>query len=477
YNGNGVMDLIIGDVAFSNLNLLINGGSSVNTNSDMISSDPLFPINSVAVNLEIFPAAFYVDVDFDGIKDLIVGTNARNVSSNELSVLFYKNTGSNDQPNFVYQTNAFLQEQMIEHGTATTPVITDIDNDGLQDLFISNFFRHKAGMLKESTIAFYKNTGTATEPELTFIDNDFLNLSQTSYGLKITPTFGDLTGDGLNDLILGLENGTLVFYRNNSSPPAIGFAPPVLGMTDNSGTVISVGQYAAPQLFDLNEDGLLDLIIGRKTGELVYYKNIGTNSTPSFSLYNSTLGNVDLATDSPDGYAYPHFFMHNDTIRLFVGASDGKLRYYKNIEENLDPGQSFEMVSNSYLGINTGAYSSFAVTDIDGDGRLNLFAGQDLGGLHHFEADPNSTLTINEMDDELFMAVFPNPTEGSFKIVVHDKGSYDFMLADAFGNCLVTGRAASSETEIDLNHVAKGVYFLRIVGNEGSVALRKVIKN
>jgi len=477
YNGNGVMDLIIGDVAFSNLNLLINGGSSVNTNSDMISSDPLFPINSVAVNLEIFPAAFYVDVDFDGIKDLIVGTNARNVSSNELSVLFYKNTGSNDQPNFVYETNAFLQEQMIEHGTATTPVITDIDNDGLQDLFISNFFRHKAGMLKESTIAFYKNTGTATEPELTFIDNDFLNLSQTSYGLKITPTFGDLTGDGLNDLILGLENGTLVFYRNNSSPPAIGFAPPVLGMTDNSGTVISVGQYAAPQLFDLNEDGLLDLIIGRKTGELVYYKNIGTNSTPSFSLYNSTLGNVDLATDSPDGYAYPHFFMHNDTIRLFVGASDGNLHYYRNIEQNLDPGQSFEMVSNSYLGINTGAYSSFAVTDIDGDGRLNLFAGQDLGGLHHFEADPNSTLMTNEIDDELFMAVFPNPTEGSFKIVVHDKGSYDFMLADAFGNCLVTGRAASSETEIDLNHVAKGVYFLRIVGNEGSVALRKVIKN
>ena len=58
----------------------------------------------------MFPAAFFVDTDFDGKKDLIVSANAKNVSENETSVWFYKNMGSNSNPTFVYQTNAFCKK-------------------------------------------------------------------------------------------------------------------------------------------------------------------------------------------------------------------------------------------------------------------------------------------------------------------------------------------------------------------------------
>jgi hypothetical protein len=64
YDNDGVKDLILGDVSFGNLNLLINGGTNVNANSAMISVDPLFPSNSTPINLEVFPAGYYVDVDF-----------------------------------------------------------------------------------------------------------------------------------------------------------------------------------------------------------------------------------------------------------------------------------------------------------------------------------------------------------------------------------------------------------------------------
>ena len=49
---------------------------------------------------------------------------------------------------------------------------------------------------------------------------------------------------------------------------------------------------------------------------------------------------------------------------------------------NLDgESQSFTIESNNYLGINTEGYSSFWVADMNSNGDLELYAGQDLGGM------------------------------------------------------------------------------------------------
>jgi hypothetical protein len=475
YDNDGVMDLILGDVAFHNMNLLINGGNLPNENSDMISVDPLFPSNSAPVDIEIFPAAFIVDVDFDGVKDLVVGTNARNVSANEKSVWFYKNTGSNDLPNFVYQTDAFLQKEMIEHGTGSIPALVDIDNDGLMDLFVGNFFRHLPDMLKESSIAFYKNTGTSTEAEYTFIDDNFMNLSQNTYGLRMYPAFGDLTGDGLQDLIIGREDGTLVYLRNTSSLPGISFAAPVVNLTDNNGTIITAGSYASPQLFDLNMDGLLDLVIGKKTGEIMYYQNIGTTSTPSFQLKNATLGGVDIATDSPDGYAAPHFFKHNDTVHLFLGGVSGTLYYYKDIEDNLESG-AFTLVSSSLLDISVGSYSNFAVYDVDNDGNLNMFVGQDLGGVYHFEVVPGSTAGLKPIETGSSFMVYPNPTKGQLTVKCSSESEMTLELADLFGKSILNGVEFSNQTEVDLSNLPSGVYLLKLTDPNGNQITKRVIR-
>ena len=64
--------------------------------------------------------------------------------------MFYKNTGSNNISNFVYNTNSFLQDGMIDHGSGSIPVFCDINGDGLQDMFVSNFFSYKDLAQKES---------------------------------------------------------------------------------------------------------------------------------------------------------------------------------------------------------------------------------------------------------------------------------------------------------------------------------------
>jgi hypothetical protein len=476
-DNSGVLDLVLGDVSYPNLNLLINGGTAPNTNSVMISNDNAFPSNSLPANLQVFPAAFWVDTDFDSKKDLIVGANAKNISENETSVIQYKNVGTNANPLFVHQTNAFLQNEMIEHGTASIPVFFDYDQDGLEDLFISNFFRYKPVLDKEASIAYYKNTGTSTNPVFTFIDNDFLNLSSSAYGFHMVPTFGDLDNDGDKDLILGLENGTLVYFQNTSIAPSMTFAAPIPNFTDDQGTIISSGQYATPQLFDLNKDGLLDLILGRKTGEIMYFENIGTATSPSFQLKNDTLGNIDLTTTSPDGFPVPHFFRHNDTTILFLGGIDGQLHFYNTIDNNITSGSSFTLFSNNFLGIDVGSYSSFWVNDIDSDGLLNMFVGQDLGGLYHFEVDPNSQASVFEIENAIDLILYPNPTNGEIIIASKNIDMLNASVTDLFGKEIRQKISFAGKTIIDLHDEASGIYLVLVADQHGNKVVKRVVKN
>jgi hypothetical protein len=477
-NNSGVKDLILGDVSHTNLNLLINGGTAPNTNSPMISSDMNFPSNTTPVNLSIFPASFFIDVDFDGKKDLIVGANAKGASQNEKSIHFYKNTGSNEVPHFVFNTTSFLQDEMIEVGTGSIPVLFDQNNDGKEDLIISNFYRYVEPLSKESSFVSFRNTGSLDNPEFTLHDFNYLNLSQQGLGLRMVPTFGDIDGDGDKDLFIGLENGTLVFYENIASPgsPASFFSP-MINYADENGAIISTNSYCFPQLFDLNNDGLLDLILGKRTGEIMYYQNVGTSQNPSFSLVTNKLGNINVAEFFSNGYAAPHFFKHNDTLHLFVGAYNGKLHYYNQIEGNISDGQEFNLVSDNFLNIGVEGYSSFFVNDVDNDGFLNLFVGGDLGGIMHFEHNPNSSVWVNETKMIENIEVYPNPSSESFKLKVSENliSKANFNIVNLQGKSILQKQILDAETSFEVSE--NGIYFLILYSdNQESIGVKKLIK-
>ena len=466
-DGNGVKDLLLGDVAYPSINFLTNGGTTVNSNSLMISANPNFPANSTPVSMQLFPAAFWVDVDFDSKKDLLVAPNAKNVSENETSVLKYKNTMSNTNPNFVFETKAFLQEDMIEHGTGSIPVLTDLDNDGLVDLFVANYFSYKPTLTKESRIAYYKNTGTTNNPVFTFIDNDFLNLSQSGLGLRMVPSFGDLNNDGKKDIILGLENGTVCYLQNTTSGSIPTFSTPITNYQDHVGQTINVGQFATPQLFDLNQDGKLDLIIGKKTGEILYYQNKGTLTSPSFELINSNLGNVDVSSSiSPDGFAVPHFFRNLDTTYLMVGSLEGAIYFYDSIDENLASGTGFRTISSNFLNQdkNIGGYSACTVGDLDNDSNLDLFIGQDLGGLFYLEHDSLSNLSLmNPFFTLPEIHVYPNPAYDKITITSDiDLNNFEILVYSSTGK-LVDKKIGKMKTiDFSITDYTNGMYFIQI---------------
>jgi hypothetical protein len=222
------------------------------------------------------------------------------------------------------------------------PVLFDYNEDGSKDLVIGNLFRFLPGLLKESTSALYLNTGTATNPIYSYADYDIFNLSGKGYGLKSVPAFGDIDGDGDEDLFLGIEDGTITYYENQSVGAGAVFTTGQNNYQDNTGSTIFSGGVAYPQLFDLDRDNLLDLIIGRKDGKIDFYKNVGSANVPEFALQDNSLGEVNVATLTPDGFAAPHFFRHNDTTHLFTGADNGRLWYFNEIDGNLGNTDTFE---------------------------------------------------------------------------------------------------------------------------------------
>jgi hypothetical protein len=476
YDNSGVYDLVLGDVNLNSLALLLNGGTDVNTNSAMNELDLNFPSNTTPANVSIFPAAYYIDVDFDSKKDLLVTPSAKGISQNEKSIYFYKNIGTSLNPVFNFQSKNYFQSEMLEVGTGSIPVFVDQNGDGLKDLLIANFFKYKEPLSKESAIVSFVNVGNVTTPEFTFFESNFMNLTSQDLGLRFVPAFGDIDSDGDQDLFLGLDNGNLNFYENIAGAGnPLSFSNPISNFTDNNGTPITTSSYCFPQLFDLNEDGKLDLILGKKTGEIMFYENIGTPQNPSFALKNGKLGEIDVATASPDGYPTPHFFKFEDTIRLFLGAFDGKIRFYDGISEHLDSNETFNLISDNFLGINADAYSSCWINDIDNDGNLNMFVGGDLGGIFHLEHDENSNLSLKENKKEKpQIIVSPNPSSGLLNLVWSDKfdSNSSFEISNILGEIVFFSDTIKSN--IDITMLPNGIYFLKIKSEKELVL--KVVK-
>ena len=453
--GNGVKDIILGDFDYPGLNLLTNIGKPDSAHID--AQDTVFPSNSKAVDIVSFPAASSVDVDNDGLNDIIVSPfeGRFDIVQSLKSVWLYKNTGTLQKPVYTFQSDNFLQGDMIDVGSGAYPVFFDYDSDGLTDIILSNYGYRDTSYYVDgnlvssfrSKLALLRNTGTKNNPDIKLINRDFANIS----ALKIIgayPAFADLDADGDIDMLLGNADGTLIYYENTAGKGN----PANFVLNQKKYQNISAGQYSTPQLFDINGDSLKDLVIGNRKGTLYYYKNTGTKNVPLFTLITKTFGMVNVADTSVSytGYSVPCLFRAKDNkLRLFVGSEQGRIHYFKDIEANINgkftvSDQLIHKEGDKVYNITEGDRAGVAVADIDHDGFPDVFIGNSSGGLSYFKGiTPPEISSINDEMSQISkfpnFQIFPNPASNLLNIKLNNStanSKYSLTITNFLGQTL-----------------------------------------
>jgi len=465
------MDLVLGDVSYNNLNLLINGGD--NQNALMVSIDSVFPqnhSNTIAADMHVYPASYYLDVTNDGVKDLIVTTNSQNNSENFESCWLYENAGQTNNPDFNFLQTNFMQSDMIDLGKSAFPTFYDYNNDSLLDLVVGNYGYHVAYNDPISSLALFENTGTKDIPKYDLIDRDWqwistvnLNTNLNIPALNISPTFGDLDADGDKDMLLGDADGKLHYFTNQAGN---------FNITSPNYFSIDVGYFSQPQLVDVDRDGLLDIIIGEQDGSVNYCPNSGTATIAAFDTIIENWGGIDVDTNYiSTGYSSPKLIDSNGVYQLFVGSYTGKIYQFTNIDGNLN-GQ-FSPVYSTVANLWDGGKCAFALADINNDNQPEMILGNLSGGIAYFSSDTllNDTSTTNSLNHkQTNFSIYPNPASNKLTIESNEIGI--IKIKNLLGKTIYKAKKSNYLLEVNTSHFANGIYILQLNGMSSKVLIQ-----
>jgi hypothetical protein len=200
--------------------------TSINQNVDWLylnkgtSTEPLFELEKkgflggdmIDVGSRSFPTL--VDLNGDGLKDLVVGNEGFRIYGGESSayISYYKNVGTSTAP--VYElTNSNLGNARAYGFGYAHPTFTDLDDDGDQDMMVGD----DQGMLH-----YFRNIGSASFPQLLLVEPEF---SGIDVDLAAHPQFFDLSTDGIPDLIIGDKYGRIQYFENSGTASSPNFSP------------------------------------------------------------------------------------------------------------------------------------------------------------------------------------------------------------------------------------------------------------
>jgi len=371
-----------------------------------------FQFDSITVDARLKPC--FRDLDADGDLDLMI-------SDDWPHVLFYRNMGTVQQPDFI------LEDSSLVPGPpwCRDPELVDLDSDGDFDLFGGNL----------GNVSYFQNNGTSQAFDFALVTGSF---SGINVGLRASPDFVDIDSDGDFDLFVGNKEGKIYYYRNDGTPQQYNFT-----YITNNYNGIDVGDYASPEFADIDGDGDYDLFVGRhqwydtsiSPGDVFFYENIGTPQAAQWRLRTRNYLSLDVgylgqmaATDiDADG-----------DRDLFIQNTGDYLSFYENVGTPASP--SYHWVTDSYQGLSVAdAYPCFA--DIDDDQDPDLFMGQGAipgpPGLHLFlnQGTPQSANFVL-YSSNLIPGVF---TQSSVILApavadIDADGDLDLFVSDAEGH-------------------------------------------
>jgi len=221
-----------------------------------------------------------------------------------------------------------------------------------------------------------KNKEVTPQPKISFVAPKINPFGLDSIaGFYTKPSFADIDGDGDFDAFVG-NSGALQYFQNTGTKTSPAFAAPI----SNPFGLVSFFD-ASPAFVDIDGDGDFDAFSsgGYYGSSLVYFENIGTNTTPIFDTLQINpfgLGGGYL-TSAPA-------FVDIDADGDFdILGSDYYGVYFENIGTNTTP--AFDTARSKPFGLNNYILTNPAFIDIDGDGDFDVFMGGYYGSIMYIE--------------------------------------------------------------------------------------------
>ncbi len=305
-----------------------------------------------------------VDIDDDGDLDLFVFGGSR-LSGDSHELHFFRNDGTATGPAWTHVAERYFAEYN-RHAQ-----FADLDGDGDYDCVLAGWPWEPEGFI------YYENTGSAAAPAWTLRTTDMLGNGRTGDGQNFALVDMDNDGDlDLSFLTTWEEDGdyftSIAFYENTGSPSA----PAWTFVTNTYDDIIAQGEtwqsFNSIAFVDIDNDDDLDLFLGQ-TNQITHYRNDGTPNTPIWTFVTDTYGGIEL----PYGWAVMHFGLTfgdldgNGTLDLVVGQTLGWLTSFKNT--GTPTNASWSLWVDGMLPMDFGSPANPALADIDADGDLDLF--------------------------------------------------------------------------------------------------------